>query len=451
MRPKEYTKLKFVGFRYVGNWSVSHILGQRIGFNEKYLSQPIGSFVKRSSVSTNVRNECQYKQVTLKTKGGGAVLRDIKLGKDIGTKKQYVVSEGQFIMSKIDARNGAFGIVPNDLDGAIVTADFPLFDIETDIINPVYFSLISSTNAFARFAQSCSRGTTNRQRIDINLFLSQQVPLPTLSEQQTLVKTYNDKIQQAELLERQANQVEKEIEEYLLKELGISGQKKKENSQYSGFKFLKFIKFKDANRWDVYNGEPEVILRLKQSSFPLVEIGKAYNFTKRSWDKKEKEFRYVEIGSVDTLNGIMYAEKIPTSKAPSRATQKIKTKDLIIGTTRPYLKKFAIVNQDFDDCVCSSGFQVIAPNETNNISFLYEYLMTTPAIAQFELFMTGALYPAITNKDLKKVLIPLPTLEIQNAIVEHINKQKVRIKELKKQAEELRKEALVEFEKEIFE
>ena len=385
-------------------------------------------------------------------------------------------------MSKIDARNGAFGLITDDLEGAIVTADFPVFDVNSEKVVSRYLFLLSSTKAFARFAQSCSRGTTNRQRIDIDLFLSQRIPLPSCQIQQSLVDAYEERIKKADELERQAEQVEQSIEDYLLTELGI---KRKDYSfpetttfiacepqvEYAithqnnvdssatynwgdeikkEYRFLKFVRFKDVERWDMYNGEPDVFSKLKQSSFPLVEIGSAFDFIKRNWVKKENKFRYVEIGSVDSMNGIMYAEEIPTSKAPSRATQTIKTGDLIIGTTRPYLKKFAVVDKEYNDCVCSSGFQVIAPNGTNNVSFLYEYLKTSPAIAQFELFMTGALYPAITNKDLKKVLIPLPALEIQNAIVEHINEQKARIKELTKQAEELRKEALVEFEKEIF-
>jgi restriction endonuclease S subunit len=482
MKRAEYSYLRFARFKEIANWSVSHILGMNLGFTDVFPMTPIGQIMERSQNSIEIEDEVRYKQITLKTNGGGAVLRDEKQGKDIGTKKQYVVSTRQFIMSKIDARNGAFGLITEDLDGAVVTADFPVFDVNSEKVVSRYLFLLSSTKAFARFAQSCSRGTTNRQRIDIEMFLSNRIPLPSCETQQSFVDAYDEKIKKARELEQQAKQIGLDIEDYLLTELGINNNytlpqptitlacepqaeyviNQRQNVDMSAtynwgveikkeYRFLEFVRFKDVERWDMYNGEPSAISRLKQSCFPLVEIGKAYNFIKRSWDKKEKEFRYVEIGSVDALNGITYAEKTPTSKAPSRATQKIATGDLIIGTTRPYLKKFAIVNEDYNDCVCSSGFQVIEPNETNNISFLYEYLMTAPAIAQFELFMTGALYPAITNKNLKKVLIPLPTLEIQNAIVEHINEEKARIKEMKKQAEELRKEALVEFENEIFE
>lgn len=478
-----YTYLKFVRYRELENWSVSHILGMNMGFNEMYPMISIGNVIERSVNAINIEDDISYKQITLKTNGGGAVLRDVKQGKSIGTKKQFVVSAGQFIMSKIDARNGAFGVVGTNLDGAVVTADFPVFDVVKDKVTPEYLALISSTAPFVRFAQSCSRGTTNRQRIDVSLFLSQKIPLPTIEEQQTLVSAYNDKISHSEALEMQAAQVEQDIEDYLLSELGIKQKgytqaepaatiasepqveyvvsnrqlEDRADTYHWGddikkeYRFLKFVRFKDVERWDCYNAESSFKNKLKGSSYPIVEIGHVFDFIQRRWNKKESKFNYVEIGAVDPLKGILYAEEMQTSKAPSRATQKIKTGDLIIGTTRPYLKKFAIVEKNYDDCVCSSGFQVIAPRETYNLSYLYEYLKTSVAISQFELFMSGALYPAITNKDLKKILIPLPPIDIQNSIVEHINEQKEQIKQMKQQAENLRKEALEEFEKEIFE
>lgn len=42
----------------------------------------------------------------------------------VGTKKQFMINKGQFLISKIDARNGAYGIVPKELDGAIITGNF---------------------------------------------------------------------------------------------------------------------------------------------------------------------------------------------------------------------------------------------------------------------------------------------------------------------------------------
>ena len=61
-----------------------------------------------------------YRQITVRLHHKGIVLRGEKIGQKIKS-KQYLAKEGQFIISRIDARNGAMGLVPQDLHGAIVT------------------------------------------------------------------------------------------------------------------------------------------------------------------------------------------------------------------------------------------------------------------------------------------------------------------------------------------
>jgi len=263
MQESVYIYLKFARYRDIENWSVSHILGMNMGFNEDYPMVSIGQIIKRNPVAVDIEDNVSYKQITLKTNGGGAILRDVKQGKDIGTKKQFIVSAGQFIMSKIDARNGAFGVVGADLDGAVVTADFPVFDVVKEKVMPEYLSLISSTAPFVRFAQSCSRGTTNRQRIDVSLFLSQKIPLPTIEEQQALVASYKNKIKQSEQLEGQATQAEQYIEDYLLSELGIKRKDYTVSESATAMASEPQIEYvvsnrQIANRTDIYNWGDEI-------------------------------------------------------------------------------------------------------------------------------------------------------------------------------------------------
>ena len=61
------------------------------------------------------------------------ILRDIETGSNIGTKNQFIVRNGQFLISKIDARNGAYGIIPEDLDGGIITGNFWTYKINEDL------------------------------------------------------------------------------------------------------------------------------------------------------------------------------------------------------------------------------------------------------------------------------------------------------------------------------
>jgi type I restriction enzyme S subunit len=102
-------------------------------------------------------------------------------------KTGYRLQSGDLVYSRIDARNGAFAIVPDELNGAVVSKDFPTFAIERERIHPSFLSRFLSTEQFFNQLQASTFGTTNRQRISENLLLSYQIPAPPLSEQERIV------------------------------------------------------------------------------------------------------------------------------------------------------------------------------------------------------------------------------------------------------------------------
>ena len=221
MNVSQQKYLQTTQLQFLENWSVRYLLETIFSYNEDFKLVSIGSFLIKSRNKILIEDDKIYQRVTVKINNGGVVPRDTEKGINIGTKQQYQVKHGQFIMSKIDARNGAFGLIPEILDGAIVTNDFPIFDVDKTVINPEFLVLITTTKEFIQFAQSCSSGTTNRQRIDIDLFLNVKIPLPSLLEQNEIVEAYNKKIQLAEKQEKEAFELEKGIEQYLFKELGV--------------------------------------------------------------------------------------------------------------------------------------------------------------------------------------------------------------------------------------
>ena len=158
----------------------------------------------------------------------------------------------------------------------------------------------------------------------------------------------------------------------------------------------------------------------------------------------------IEMGGIDPVLGIIETSEVEVKKAPSRATQLVLKGDLIIGTTRPYLKKFAIVNEKHNKHIASSAFQIIEPNKNYCIDFLLEYLKSDFAIKQFEYYMTGALYPAITSKDLRRVLIPFPPIEKQKEISIKINLLKNQLTELNSLSINNKVDAILDFEKKVF-
>lgn len=125
--------------------------------------------------------------VTVRSKCGGAVERPIKDGKTPVAFTGYRIHAGQLVYSRIDARNNAFAIVPDELDGAVVSKDFPVFRIDESQVLPAYLMHFFRAGQLQRAIQQRSKGITNRQRIKEEELLAFPVPLPSLSEQRRIV------------------------------------------------------------------------------------------------------------------------------------------------------------------------------------------------------------------------------------------------------------------------
>ncbi len=394
----------------------------------------------------NIEDDKEYPLLGVHAHGEGVYINKIAKGKEL-TMRAYQKSQSYLLFyCKVRTVNGQWGIVYPQFEDSYGSSNMQYLKIEQDLLSPIFLENLLKIKRLTKEWDKNAIGANGRH-FPLKTLLSLEIPLPTRKQQDGIVAKYNQTIAEAKTKEDQARQLENEIEKYMFKALGIY----LDNRRTFTNKTLQIIRYSNLDRWDAYGTDNSFSAALKKSDYPITPIGKVFDFITRTWDKIEPTFKYVEIGSVDPLLGIVHTEEIETKKAPSRATQIIRKGDLILGTTRPYLKKFAIVDGQHDGHICSSGFQVIAPNKDTNVEFLYEYLKSSIAIAQFEFYMTGALYPAITIKDLKKILIPLPPIGIQNSIVEHINEMKSQIKLLKQQAADLRAQALKDFEKEIFE
>jgi len=177
----------------------------------------ISDFLTKSESWVPVEPDGQYKQITARLWGKGLTLRGEVPGSAIAAARQYCAKAGQFLLSRIDARHGAYGIVPEELDGALVSNDFPCFDIDASKVMPHYFEWYSRTPEFIDLCRRASEGSTNRVRMKEDKFLRMMVPRPSLDEQRRIV----EKLDRVEALvdERRnaIDEAERETQALLLK------------------------------------------------------------------------------------------------------------------------------------------------------------------------------------------------------------------------------------------
>lgn len=120
--------------------------------------------------------EVTYSLVTVRLYGKGVRLRSKTQGGDLKGANWFRVETGDLIMSKIDARNGAFGIIPRDLDGAIVTNEFPIFRVSSpEWVAEFLLAMLTRPRFYQRFDAMVS-GASGRRRVEPAEFLEMEMP-----------------------------------------------------------------------------------------------------------------------------------------------------------------------------------------------------------------------------------------------------------------------------------
>jgi type I restriction enzyme S subunit len=175
----------------------------------------LGELLQRSDEPAVIDPAAYYHEVTIKLWGKGVISRGKVSGGDVVSVRRFVRTN-QLIMSKIDARNGAIGLVPPELDGAIVSNDFPSFEFrDPDQCNAAFIGWLVRSSHFVDLCKAASEGTTNRVRIKEDRFLDQQIALPPLAEQQALVVSLNALAEKARQVEAHLDAVERDAEHLL--------------------------------------------------------------------------------------------------------------------------------------------------------------------------------------------------------------------------------------------
>lgn len=142
------------------------------------------------------------------------------------------------------------------------------------------------------------------------------------------------------------------------------------------------------------------------------------------WKQTNENYVYIDLSSVDReRHRIINTNEINKTNAPSRAQQIVKTDDILFGGTRPMLKRSCIVENKFNNGICSTGFCVLRANKKIvNPKWIYFMISTNNFYNYVEQNQKGASYPAISDCIVKEYMITLPSLEEQEKIINLLDK-----------------------------
>lgn len=187
-------------------------------------TQKMKQWVALAERPVTLEDDKKYRLVTVRRGFGGVDLRGEYLGKDILVKNYFKVQQGDFLISKRQIAHGACGVVPESLDGAVVSNEYNVF-IPNQGTNIEMFNLMMRLPHYTRLFYLMSDGV----HIEKLLFKTQdwmrrQLAMPPIEEQRKIaaILTTQDKV--IELKEKRLAQKQRQ-KKYLMQQL-LTGKKR---------------------------------------------------------------------------------------------------------------------------------------------------------------------------------------------------------------------------------
>lgn len=172
-------------------------------------------FLEQNKTTETVIPDRIYRLLGVRLEGNGPFIREEKLGSQIRAKKLQRVSSGDFIYSRLFAWRGALGLIPDGMDGAYVSNEFPSFRVDENKVFPKFLGIYFKQRRIWEEIEKHCTGTTkaSRNRFKEKFFLDFEIPLPNLEEQKRVVEKIERLIDGIEEASRLRAKAGKEIEE----------------------------------------------------------------------------------------------------------------------------------------------------------------------------------------------------------------------------------------------
>lgn len=268
-----------------------------------------------------------------------------------------------------------------------------------------------------------------------------EIPVPPIAIQSKVVSLYLDSLAAAKGKRERASMLLAGIDDYLLAELGITLPPEPENTLAS--RIFTAQRRELEQRFDpAYFSSRFARIQNTLEAVPHIRLRDIAYFSSEQWDQESgfgDEFPYLEISAINTETGETgNIDSIPKRGAPSRARMLIREDDILVSTTRPNRGAITFVRPESPALfVASTGFSVIRHVDKSKMSkeFLLILLRSRLCLLQFEQRSSGGNYPAITQSELGRILLPSVAATIQDKIVADVQARHAEAKRLRQQAE----------------
>lgn len=165
--------------------------------------------IKDTYRPATVYSSDDVKLVRVKLYGKGAELRETRAPDSISGPVAQANS-GEVVVSRIDCTQGAVAIVPDELDGGLVSKEFFLIRLDETKLRTQLFVRILLHKRYVQYLLSFRTGATNRLRLDKDILMNLPLPKLPTDQQDTILNELQmaeDKLLYVESIEAEAHRM----------------------------------------------------------------------------------------------------------------------------------------------------------------------------------------------------------------------------------------------------
>ena len=159
------------------------------------------------------------------------------------------------------------------------------------------------------------------------------------------------------------------------------------------------------------------IKNYKYGSEPLLAVCNSLKPNIDPSKKPESDFCYIELSNINSSLGTIDGYTLSLgSSLPSRAKRQVSTGDIVASAVVGSIDKTAIISDDQNDYIASTGFFHLRPTSVAS-EYLLMLVRSQCVQMQFQQESTGGILSAVSDSRLKHVKIPKLPQAIQDHIV----------------------------------
>ncbi len=369
----------------------------------------LGQFITQRKEFFAIDDLAKYKRARVQSHGKGIVLRDEVLGSEIKTKSQQAARPGEFLVAEIDAKVGGFGIVPTELNGAVVSSHYFLFEVDEAVCLRDWLDWFIRSGLLEE--QVKAQGSTNYAAIRPGHVLEYEIPLPPLPEQQRLVAR----------IEAIARRVEE-----------ARGLRQKAVEEAKSLLLIK--------SGEVFS---ELILHTNQRPFgsfsPHVTSGPRY------WGDKitDTGMRFYRAQDLGPNGKIINSSKIYIQPPDSNQGQsaRLKTGDLMLVITGATVGRCAVYEEGLEPGFVNQHVAICRlPNSEISSQYALWFLRSPYGQSQLLGQRYGQGKPGLNLSNIRALTLPVPDLGEQHNIIAYLDGLQAKVDELKRLQAETQQE-----------